>query len=161
MPEPCIRHSQNASSSRWMPWELGYFDGTHGPEKVAICPIVMGPGQHVGQEYLNLYKTRTRCVMPRSLTPTTPASRSATRRSWRATPTHAQPSATTAPAATSTDAASTSSPPTSLECERPALLAPTMKPSRRCANHRHLSCDIARPQWARLSSITPSARLCS
>ncbi|KQY61831.1 TIR domain-containing protein [Nocardioides sp. Root140] len=49
--------SQNASTSRWMPWELGFFDGTHGPEKVAICPITTGTGTYTGEEYLGLYKT--------------------------------------------------------------------------------------------------------
>jgi len=49
--------SQNASTSRWMPWELGFFDGAHGPERVAICPIVTGTGSYAGEEYLGLYKT--------------------------------------------------------------------------------------------------------
>ncbi|MFC7360634.1 toll/interleukin-1 receptor domain-containing protein [Nocardioides astragali] len=49
--------SQNASTSRWMPWELGYFDGTHGPERVATCPIDDGLGSHAGAEYVGLYKT--------------------------------------------------------------------------------------------------------
>ena len=49
--------SQNASTSRWMPWELGLFDGTHGPERVAICPVATGTGSYAGEEYLGLYKT--------------------------------------------------------------------------------------------------------
>ena len=49
--------SQNASSSRWMPWELGFFDGAHGPDQVAICPIATGTGSCAGEEYLGLYKT--------------------------------------------------------------------------------------------------------
>lgn len=49
--------SQNASTSRWMPWELGFFDGAHSSERVAICPIVTGTGSHAGEEYLGLYKT--------------------------------------------------------------------------------------------------------
>jgi site-specific recombinase XerC len=60
----------------------------------------------------------TRCGTQRSPTPSTPASRSATRRSSPGTPTHAPPSTTTAPAATSTAMASTSSPPTSPAYER-------------------------------------------
>lgn len=47
--------SDNSSSSKWMPWECGYFDGVKG--RVAICPIVM-QGTHYeykGQEYLGLY----------------------------------------------------------------------------------------------------------
>lgn len=49
--------SQNASASRWMPWELGFFDGVHGPDRVAICPIATGTGSYTGEEYLGLYKT--------------------------------------------------------------------------------------------------------
>lgn len=49
--------SQNASASRWMPWELGFFDGTHGLDKVAICPVSTGSGNYVGEEYVGLYKT--------------------------------------------------------------------------------------------------------
>jgi len=49
--------SQNASASRWMPWELGFFDGTHGMDRVAICPISSGTGNYVGEEYVGLYKT--------------------------------------------------------------------------------------------------------
>jgi hypothetical protein len=49
--------SQNASTSRWMPWELGFFDGTHGPDRVAICPVSTGTGSYTGEEYLGLYKT--------------------------------------------------------------------------------------------------------
>ena len=55
----------------------------------------------------------TRCGMPRSPTPSTPASHSATPRSSPGTPTPAPPSTTTEHAATSTATASTSSPPTS------------------------------------------------
>lgn len=49
--------SQNASTSRWMPWELGFFDGAHGPDRVAICPIATGTGSYTGEEYVGLYKT--------------------------------------------------------------------------------------------------------
>lgn len=49
--------SRAASTSRWMPWELGYFDGTKGQPQVAICPIETGSsGRFVGEEYLKLYK---------------------------------------------------------------------------------------------------------
>jgi hypothetical protein len=48
--------SRNASSSKWMPWELGYFDGHQGQSKVAICPIETGNGSIQGQEYLGIYK---------------------------------------------------------------------------------------------------------
>lgn len=48
-------HSSNASTSRWMPWELGYFDGFMG--NVAILPVVASAGQTTfhGEEYLGLY----------------------------------------------------------------------------------------------------------
>jgi hypothetical protein len=44
--------SENADNSKWMPWELGYFDGIRG--RVAICPISDGSSYH-GREYLGLY----------------------------------------------------------------------------------------------------------
>lgn len=46
----------NASKSKWMPWELGFFDGYKG--RVAILPISTGsytPSSFHGQEYLGLY----------------------------------------------------------------------------------------------------------
>ena len=46
-----------ATTSRWMPWELGYFDGRKGPEAVAIMPLVSYQGESIGQEYLGLYPT--------------------------------------------------------------------------------------------------------
>jgi len=48
-------HSGNASTSRWMPWELGYFDGFNG--SVAILPLVQSSLQttYKGEEYLGLY----------------------------------------------------------------------------------------------------------
>ena len=47
--------TQNAESSRWMPWECGYFDGKKG--KTAIVPIVnySYDNSYKGQEYLGLY----------------------------------------------------------------------------------------------------------
>lgn len=49
--------SENASASKWMPWELGYFDGIK--RKVAIAPILTGTAYYFegfkGQEYLDLY----------------------------------------------------------------------------------------------------------
>jgi hypothetical protein len=48
--------STNASKSKWMPWELGYFDGHRG--RVAILPIEESSGSKStfdGQEYLGLY----------------------------------------------------------------------------------------------------------
>lgn len=47
--------SNNSSSSKWMPWELGYFDGFK-PGGVAIMPILDSPTDAFkGQEYLGLY----------------------------------------------------------------------------------------------------------
>jgi hypothetical protein len=46
--------SPNSANSKWMPWELGYFDGFNG--KVALVPIVETPAaEFQGQEYLSLY----------------------------------------------------------------------------------------------------------
>lgn len=48
--------SENSVDSKWMPWELGYFDGSGG--KVAIVPITerkIESENYRGQEYLGLY----------------------------------------------------------------------------------------------------------
>lgn len=47
--------TENAESSKWMPWECGYFDGVK--EKVAILPIKQYSfnNEYNGQEYLGLY----------------------------------------------------------------------------------------------------------
>lgn len=46
--------THNSPESKWMPWELGYFDGVKG--RVAILPILNKPtNQYDGQEYLGLY----------------------------------------------------------------------------------------------------------
>lgn len=42
----------NLSASKWLPWEVGYFDGFRG--KVAIIPITTDVS-FKGQEYLGLY----------------------------------------------------------------------------------------------------------
>lgn len=50
--------SRAASKSRWMPWELGYFDGKMGSGRISILPIDSARAtEFVGQEYLGLYKT--------------------------------------------------------------------------------------------------------
>lgn len=47
--------TEAASESKWMPWELGYFDGFK-PKQVAILPLVDNPTDVFrGQEYLALY----------------------------------------------------------------------------------------------------------
>lgn len=47
--------SEESPKSKWMPWELGFFDGI-GPKNIAILPIVKTEGEPFsGQEYLGLY----------------------------------------------------------------------------------------------------------
>jgi hypothetical protein len=47
-------HSVNSSTSNWMPWELGYFDGLNGP--IAILPIANSNVEGFkGEEFLGLY----------------------------------------------------------------------------------------------------------
>lgn len=47
--------SVSSPDSKWMPWELGYFDGFR-PNRIAILPLVAVPGgEFRGQEYLGLY----------------------------------------------------------------------------------------------------------
>lgn len=46
--------SENAASSKWMPWELGYFDGIKGT--VAVLPISKtNRSSFKGSEYLGIY----------------------------------------------------------------------------------------------------------
>jgi hypothetical protein len=51
--------SSNSKNSRWMPWELGYFDGIKN-KKVAILPISKSDNDFdnnfKGEEYLGLYQ---------------------------------------------------------------------------------------------------------
>jgi hypothetical protein len=45
----------NASSSKWMPWEVGYFDGS-GRGRIGILPVLNDPhGSFKGMEFLGLY----------------------------------------------------------------------------------------------------------
>ncbi|WP_430446869.1 MAG: toll/interleukin-1 receptor domain-containing protein [Pseudomonas piscis] len=47
--------TDNATNSKWMPWELGFFDGLK-HEKVRILPVLLSANQRFdGQEYLGLY----------------------------------------------------------------------------------------------------------
>ena len=47
--------SDNSSTSKWMPWELGFFDGSK-PDKISILPISQSTTNiFSGQEYLGLY----------------------------------------------------------------------------------------------------------
>jgi len=47
-------YSQHSKQSRWMPWELGFFDGLKGA--VGVIPVTRNQ-EHTfkGEEYLNLY----------------------------------------------------------------------------------------------------------
>jgi hypothetical protein len=48
--------SQSSPRSRWMPWELGYFDGRNGRNKIGILPLVDDAhADFAGQEYLGIY----------------------------------------------------------------------------------------------------------
>lgn len=56
--------SDNSLNSKWMPWELGYFDGIK--SKVAILPITetaQATNTYQGQEYLGLYSYITQRPM--------------------------------------------------------------------------------------------------
>lgn len=47
-------HTANSRSSKWMPWELGYFDGFNGA--VAILPVTHSQqSSYEGQEYVGIY----------------------------------------------------------------------------------------------------------
>lgn len=47
-------HSAQSQNSKWMPWELGFFDGHNG--NVAIFPVIAaGANSFKGVEYLGLY----------------------------------------------------------------------------------------------------------
>jgi hypothetical protein len=52
--------TESASLSKWMPWELGYFDGMRGGQ-VAVMPVLDNEIDYFnGQEYLGLYPTVTK-----------------------------------------------------------------------------------------------------
>lgn len=47
-------HSQYSKKSRWMPWELGFFDGLKG--SVGIIPVMRSEADSFrGEEYLSIY----------------------------------------------------------------------------------------------------------
>ena len=52
--------SKNSADSKWMPWELGYFNGRKGIQNIVIYPIYDVKEEEifdfVGQEYLKIYK---------------------------------------------------------------------------------------------------------
>lgn len=48
--------TENASQSKWCPWELGYFDGKSGNSRCCILPVLSSAtSTYHGQEYLGLY----------------------------------------------------------------------------------------------------------
>lgn len=52
--------TEKASNSKWMPWELGFFDG-HKPGQVAVLPLLDSEsGTFHTQEYLGLYPVVTK-----------------------------------------------------------------------------------------------------
>lgn len=52
--------TENAFSSKWMPWELGYFDG-YKPDQVAVLPLMDRDNDGFPeQEYLGLYPVVTK-----------------------------------------------------------------------------------------------------
>ena len=58
--------TENATKSKWMPWELGYFDGFKNGG-VAILPVLdKSDAQFNGQEYLGLYPAITREMLTNS-----------------------------------------------------------------------------------------------
>ncbi|MFC8752688.1 TIR domain-containing protein [Pseudomonas oryzihabitans] len=58
--------TENAPKSKWMPWELGYFDGFKNGG-VAILPVLdKSDSSFEGQEYLGLYPVITRERLIRS-----------------------------------------------------------------------------------------------
>lgn len=47
--------SKSSPNSKWMPWELGYFDGLR-QGQIAVLPLVESPSEGFsGQEYIGLY----------------------------------------------------------------------------------------------------------
>jgi len=52
--------TNNALSSRWVPWEIGVADQVKANhDKMGIIPVVDDSGQFKGNEYLQLYKRIT------------------------------------------------------------------------------------------------------
>ncbi len=50
-------HTENSPQSKWMPWELGFFDGAKGC-RVSVMPVLKNERDSFkGQEYLGIYPT--------------------------------------------------------------------------------------------------------
>jgi len=54
----------NAPESKWMPWELGFFDGRQGARRIAVFVDDLASYQAAQQEYLNLYTVIDRDSLP-------------------------------------------------------------------------------------------------
>lgn len=54
----------NAPESKWMPWELGFFDGRQGGRRIAVFADDLATYQAAQQEYLNLYTVVDRNALP-------------------------------------------------------------------------------------------------
>lgn len=48
--------TENSTSSRWCPWEIGYADSVKGYDYLFIIPTENDYGRYYGNEYLQLYK---------------------------------------------------------------------------------------------------------
>jgi hypothetical protein len=48
--------TENSTSSRWCPWEIGYADGKKPIDDILIIPTVDRSGNFHGNEYLRLYR---------------------------------------------------------------------------------------------------------
>lgn len=54
----------NAPESKWMPWELGFFDGRQGARRIAVFADDLATYKAAQQEYLNLYTVVDRNSLP-------------------------------------------------------------------------------------------------
>lgn len=60
-------YSCHSQRSRWMPWELGFFDGHNG--KVGVLPVTQSQEENFrGEEYLSLYPYVDRALIEGSKT---------------------------------------------------------------------------------------------
>lgn len=56
-----------AAGSRWMPWELGFFDGRQGARRIAVFVDDLAAYKPGRQEYLGLYQLIDRAALPEFL----------------------------------------------------------------------------------------------
>lgn len=61
--------SENSPNSKWMPWELGYFDGLR-KGRIAVLPLVAREGENFeGQQYIGLYPKIEKLQVNQTLRP--------------------------------------------------------------------------------------------